>query len=68
MKGQNKILLVDDEIDACLTFKRMLEENGFDTDAYDKPQDALQNFKSGTYDLSPPFLFSFVLLDIDRYY
>jgi DNA-binding response OmpR family regulator len=51
MKGQNKILLVDDEIDACLTFKRMLEENGFDTDAYDKPQDALQNFKSGTYDL-----------------
>ena len=51
MKGQNKILLVDDEIDACLTFKRMLEENGFDTDAFDKPQDALQNFKSGTYDL-----------------
>ena len=51
MKGRNKILLVDDEIDACLTFKRMLEENGFDTDAYDKPQDALQNSKSGTYDL-----------------
>jgi DNA-binding response OmpR family regulator len=51
MKGQNKILLVDDEIDACLTFKRMLEENGFDTDAYDKLEDALQNFKSGTYDL-----------------
>jgi DNA-binding response OmpR family regulator len=30
MRGENKILLVDDEIDACLTFKRMLEENGFD--------------------------------------
>jgi hypothetical protein len=40
----NKILLVDDEIDACLTFKNMLEENGFDSDAYDKPQSALQNF------------------------
>jgi response regulator RpfG family c-di-GMP phosphodiesterase len=25
--------------------------NGFDTDAYDKPQDALQNFKSGIYNL-----------------
>jgi DNA-binding response OmpR family regulator len=30
----------------------MLEENGFDTDAYDNPQDALQNFKSGMYDLA----------------
>jgi DNA-binding response OmpR family regulator len=29
----------------------MLEENGFDIDAYDKPQYALQNFKSGIYDL-----------------
>jgi PleD family two-component response regulator len=28
---KNKILLIDDEIDACLTFKNMLEENGFDT-------------------------------------
>jgi DNA-binding response OmpR family regulator len=48
---KNKIFLVDDEIDACLTFKNMLEENGFDIDAYDKPQYALQNFKSGIYDL-----------------
>lgn len=38
---KNKILLIDDEIDACLTFKNMLEENGFDTNAYDKPLDAL---------------------------
>ena len=29
----------------------MLEENGFDTNAYDKPLDALHNFKSGIYDL-----------------
>jgi DNA-binding response OmpR family regulator len=48
---KNKIFLVNDEIDACLTFKNMLEENGFDVDAYDKPQYALQNFKSGIYDL-----------------
>jgi DNA-binding response OmpR family regulator len=48
---KNKIFLVNDEIDACLTFKNMLEENGFDIDAYDKPQYALQNFKSGIYDL-----------------
>jgi DNA-binding response OmpR family regulator len=50
-KVKNKILLVDDDSDACLTFKKMLEERGFDTDAYDKPQDALQNFKSAIYDL-----------------
>jgi DNA-binding response OmpR family regulator len=48
---KNKIFPVNDEIDACLTFKNMLEENGFDIDAYDKPQYALQNFKSGIYDL-----------------
>ena len=47
----DKILLIDDEIDACLTFKNMLEENGFDINAYDKPLDALHNFKSGIYDL-----------------
>jgi DNA-binding response OmpR family regulator len=48
---KNKILLVDDEIDTCLTFKNMLEENGYDTNAYDKPLDALHNFKSDIYDL-----------------
>ena len=48
---KNKILLIDDEIDACLTFKNMLEENGFDINAYDKPLDALHNFKSGIYNL-----------------
>ena len=50
-KTKSKILLVDDELDACLTFKKMLEDHGFETDAYDKPQDALQDFKSGIYDL-----------------
>jgi DNA-binding response OmpR family regulator len=36
MRGENKILVVDDEIDVCLTFKRMLEENGFDIDGEPK--------------------------------
>jgi DNA-binding response OmpR family regulator len=48
---KNKILLVDDDSDTCLTFKKMLEEHGYDIDAYDKPQDALQNYKAGIYDL-----------------
>jgi DNA-binding response OmpR family regulator len=48
---KNKILLVNDDSDTCLTFKKMLEEHGYDVDAYDKPQDALQNFKSCIYDL-----------------
>ena len=49
---KNKILLVDDDLDTCVTFKEMLEEHEYDVDAYDKPQDALQNFKSGIYDLA----------------
>jgi DNA-binding response OmpR family regulator len=50
-KKKNKILLVDDDSDTCLTLKKILEEHGYDVDAYDKPQDALQNFKSYIYDL-----------------
>lgn len=48
---KNKILLVDDDLDTCMTFKEILEEYEYDVDAYDKPQNALQNFKSGIYDL-----------------
>jgi DNA-binding response OmpR family regulator len=48
---KNKILLVDDDSDTCLTFKKMLEEHGYDVDAFDKPQDALQNYKADIYDL-----------------
>src|SRR5918912_1680288 len=50
-KKKNKILLVDDDLDTCMTFKEILEEHEYDVDAYDKAQDALQNFKSGIYDL-----------------
>ncbi|HEU4823039.1 MAG TPA: hypothetical protein VFS97_06405 [Nitrososphaeraceae archaeon] len=44
-KRKNKILLVDDDSDTCLTFKTMLEEHGYDVNAYDKPQDALQKLQ-----------------------
>ena len=37
-------------MDTCLTFKNMLEENGFDINAYNKPLDVLHNFKSDIYD------------------
>ena len=50
-KKKNKILLVDDDSDTCWTFKKILEQHGYDVDAYNKPQDVLQNYKAGIYDL-----------------
>ena len=45
------ILIVDDEPDANKTLKIVLEDNGFEVDAYTNPLLALQNFKRGIYDL-----------------
>lgn len=45
------ILVVDDEPDANMTLRTLLEENGFETDAYTDPRLALQNFKPGKFDL-----------------
>lgn len=45
------ILVVDDEPDANMTLRTLLEENGFETDAYTDPLLALQNFKPGKFDL-----------------
>ena len=39
------MLVVDDEPDANITLKTLLEENGFETDAHTDPLSALQNFK-----------------------
>ena len=47
----NTILVVDDEPDANMTLRTLLEENGFETDAYPDPRLALQNFKPGKFDL-----------------
>ena len=53
---QYRILVVDDEPDILLTFKIVLEENGFKTDAFNDPILALRNFTAGSYD--------FAILDI----
>ena len=51
-----RILIVDDEPDITLSFKMILEGNGFKVDTYNDPVVATGNFKAGAYDL--------VILDI----
>jgi CheY-like chemotaxis protein len=50
---QKRILIIDDEPDITLTFKKILEENGFKerVDTYNESLLALQNFKAGKYGL-----------------
>ena len=50
--GEKRILVVDDEYDTNLTLKVVLEESGFKVDSFTDPLAALQNFKSGIYDLA----------------
>jgi len=55
LKDQNsktKILIVDDEEDITLSFKRILEFKGFEVDAYNDPTVALAEFKSNYYDVA----------------
>src|SRR3954447_25629445 len=49
--SKSSILIVDDELDITLAFKKGLESNGFLVDIYNDPFIALSNFKSGFYDL-----------------
>jgi DNA-binding response OmpR family regulator len=51
MSSKGNILIVDDEIDIILAFKKGLESNGFLVDIYNYPVAALLNFKSDFYDL-----------------
>jgi DNA-binding NtrC family response regulator len=51
MSSKGNILIVDDEIDIILAFKKGLESNGFLVDTYNDPLTALLNFKSDFYDL-----------------
>jgi two-component system, OmpR family, response regulator ChvI len=51
MSSKGTILIVDDEIDITLAFKKGLESNGFMVDIYNDPVTALLNFKSDFYDL-----------------
>ncbi len=50
---KKRILIVDDEPDITLAFKKILEENGFkeQVDTYNEPLLALQDFKAGIYGL-----------------
>jgi DNA-binding response OmpR family regulator len=47
-----RILIVDDEDDITLSFKRILEIYGFDVDAYNDSTLALSEFKRNYYDLA----------------
>ena len=51
-----RIFIVDDEPDITLSFKMILEGNGFKVDTYNDPIHAIRNFKGGSDDL--------VILDI----
>ena len=46
-----RILIVGDDPDFTLAYKRGLESNGFEVTAYNDPLVALSNFKSNFYDL-----------------
>ena len=50
-KAKRKILLVDDEIDITISLKLLLEDNGFEVDAYNNPSLAIANYKPGLYHL-----------------
>ena len=50
-KRSNLILVVDDEPDANMTLRTLLEENGFETNGYTDPVLALKNFSPGKFDL-----------------
>jgi CheY-like chemotaxis protein len=49
---KKRILVVDDENDLNLLLKIILEDNGFEVNTFNDPLLALDNFKSGLYDLA----------------
>jgi two-component system, OmpR family, response regulator ChvI len=49
--SKGRILIVDDELDITLAFKKGLESNGFLVDIYNDPVVALSDFKPDFYDL-----------------
>lgn len=50
-KGTKRILVVDDEYDINFALKLVLEGSAFKVDSFIDPLVALQNFKTGLYDL-----------------
>jgi DNA-binding response OmpR family regulator len=55
-KTKKRVMVVDDEPDSCITFKKTLEDHGFTVDTYENAKETLQKFRAGVYDL--------VILDI----
>jgi DNA-binding response OmpR family regulator len=51
MNNNNRILVVDDEPDLTQVSALALEYHGFKVDSFNDPQEALSNFKPGSYDL-----------------
>lgn len=48
---KKKILIVDDEPDVSNVLKKVFERAGFNAESFDDPLLALENFKTGSYDL-----------------
>jgi DNA-binding response OmpR family regulator len=51
VQKNKRILLVDDEHDINLTIRILLEENGFKVESFTDASEALENFRTGIYDL-----------------
>jgi DNA-binding response OmpR family regulator len=50
-KKSYRILIVDDEVDITRIIKQGLEREDFEVEAFNDPEEALANFKAGSYDL-----------------
>jgi DNA-binding NtrC family response regulator len=52
-KGDNnRILIVDDEVDITTVYSLGLQDNGFKVDAFNDPLQALSDLKNGSYNLA----------------
>jgi two-component system, OmpR family, response regulator ChvI len=51
LSKMTKILIVDDDTDITLAFKKGLENDGFKVDVFNDPVEALSNFEASKYDL-----------------
>jgi two-component system response regulator ChvI len=58
-KNYNNILIVDDEPDIAFTYKSILNEQGYNVDAFTDPRHALLHFSQ-----LDPFYYKLILLDI----
>jgi DNA-binding NtrC family response regulator len=46
--NKKRILIVDDDADILITYKKGLEESGlFEVDTFANPEEALSNFRTG---------------------